>query len=151
MLRWLFISFHLWQYGFDIIISIWSWPNQTRAHLYYYKMSTFTRKGVENVLYVMCLWFSFEAVFVYNYIRVNLPDLFQWICPIVHFPDAIVRRSQGLFGSRTTNPPRSSALTKPKKTAMKALKMSIIHVVAFIVSWTPYTVMGTWSVTLNTV
>ena len=27
---------------------------------------------------------------------------------------------------------------------MKALKMSVIHVVAFIVSWTPYTVMGTW-------
>ena len=27
---------------------------------------------------------------------------------------------------------------------MKALKMSIIHVLAFIVSWTPYTVMGTW-------
>ena len=29
---------------------------------------------------------------------------------------------------------------------MKALKMSVIHVVAFIVSWTPYTVMGTWLV-----
>ena len=29
---------------------------------------------------------------------------------------------------------------------MKALKMSIIHVLAFIVSWTPYTVMGTWLV-----
>ena len=30
------------------------------------------------------------------------------------------------------------------KKVMKALKMSIIHVLAFIVSWTPYTVMGTW-------
>ena len=29
---------------------------------------------------------------------------------------------------------------------MKALKMSVIHVVAFIVSWTPYTIMGTWCV-----
>ena len=31
---------------------------------------------------------------------------------------------------------------RPKKTVMKALKMSLIHVVAFIISWTPYTVMG---------
>merc|ERR1712037_685825 len=35
-------------------------------------------------------------------------------------------------------------VVRPKKTVMKALKMSIIHVLAFIVSWTPYTVMGTW-------
>ena len=27
---------------------------------------------------------------------------------------------------------------------MKALKMSIIHVLAFVVSWTPYTFMATW-------
>ena len=27
---------------------------------------------------------------------------------------------------------------------MKALKMSIIHVVVFVLSWTPYTVMATW-------
>merc|ERR1712107_233977 len=27
---------------------------------------------------------------------------------------------------------------------MKALKMSIIHVVAFVISWTPYAIMGTW-------
>ena len=32
------------------------------------------------------------------------------------------------------------------RTAMKALKMSIIHVVAFVISWTPYAIMGTWSV-----
>ena len=31
------------------------------------------------------------------------------------------------------------------RTAMKALKMSIIHVVAFVISWTPCIVMGTWS------
>ena len=27
---------------------------------------------------------------------------------------------------------------------MKALKMSVIHAVTFILSWTPYTVMATW-------
>jgi len=31
-----------------------------------------------------------------------------------------------------------------KKSAMKALKMSCIHVLAFVFSWTPYTVMATW-------
>ena len=34
---------------------------------------------------------------------------------------------------------------RPKKTVMKALKMSMIHVVAFIISWTPYTIMGIWT------
>ena len=32
-----------------------------------------------------------------------------------------------------------------QRTVMKALKMSVIHVLAFIISWTPYTIMGTWS------
>ena len=31
-----------------------------------------------------------------------------------------------------------------KESMMKALKTSIIHVVAFVVSWTPYTFMATW-------
>ena len=30
------------------------------------------------------------------------------------------------------------------ESAMKALKMSIIHVVTFIAFWTPYSVMATW-------
>ena len=34
--------------------------------------------------------------------------------------------------------------TRAKKSVMKALKMSVIHVLAFVVSWTPYTVMATW-------
>ena len=32
------------------------------------------------------------------------------------------------------------------KSMMKALRMSLIHVLAFVVSWTPYTTMATWSV-----
>ena len=31
-----------------------------------------------------------------------------------------------------------------KKRMMTALKMSIVHCALFILSWTPYTVMGTW-------
>ena len=30
------------------------------------------------------------------------------------------------------------------KNMMKALKMSLIHVLVFVFSWTPYTVMATW-------
>ena len=33
---------------------------------------------------------------------------------------------------------------RAKKSVMKALNMSIIHVLAFVISWTPYTVMATW-------
>jgi hypothetical protein len=33
---------------------------------------------------------------------------------------------------------------RAKKSLMKALKMSLIHVLAFVLSWTPYTVMATW-------
>ena len=32
------------------------------------------------------------------------------------------------------------------KTLFQALKMSCIHVLAFVISWTPYTVMATWFV-----
>lgn len=31
-----------------------------------------------------------------------------------------------------------------KKNLIKALKMSIIQVLVFVISWTPYTVMATW-------
>ena len=34
--------------------------------------------------------------------------------------------------------------TRAQKSVMKALKMSIIHVLVFVISWTPYTVMATW-------
>ena len=39
---------------------------------------------------------------------------------------------------------RSSRLHYSKKGMMKALKMSILHVVTFLFLWTPYTVMATW-------
>ena len=42
------------------------------------------------------------------------------------------------------NSHQSSHSTMAKKSVMKALKMSVIHVVVFVVSWTPYTVMATW-------
>ena len=42
--------------------------------------------------------------------------------------------------SESESPPQSQSQSQ----VMKALKMSVIHVVAFIVSWTPYTIMGTW-------
>ena len=32
----------------------------------------------------------------------------------------------------------------PKRSVLKALKMSVLHVAFFILSWTPYTVMSTW-------
>ena len=33
-----------------------------------------------------------------------------------------------------------------KKGLMKALKMSVVHVSIFVLSWTPYSVMATWLV-----
>ena len=33
--------------------------------------------------------------------------------------------------------------------ARKALKMLVVQVVAFILCWTPYTVMNTWSVSVS--
>ena len=35
---------------------------------------------------------------------------------------------------------------KKRKSVMKALKMSVIHVVMFVLSWTPYSIMATWLV-----
>ena len=35
---------------------------------------------------------------------------------------------------------------KKRKSVMKALKMSVVHVVMFGLSWTPYTIMATWLV-----
>ena len=36
--------------------------------------------------------------------------------------------------------------SRANKHMMKALRMSLIHVLAFVFSWTPYTVIATWSV-----
>ena len=33
---------------------------------------------------------------------------------------------------------------KKRKSMMKALKMSLVHVVMFVLSWTPYTIIATW-------
>ena len=33
---------------------------------------------------------------------------------------------------------------KSEQTIMKALKMSLFHVMFFVFSWTPYTIMATW-------
>ena len=48
----------------------------------------------------------------------------------------------GLMESR--NPEERSSNRTKKKSVMKALKMSVIHVVVFVLSWTPYSVMATW-------
>ena len=37
-----------------------------------------------------------------------------------------------------------SSNNKKRKSVMKALKMSVVHVVMFVLSWTPYTIMATW-------
>ena len=37
-----------------------------------------------------------------------------------------------------------SSNQKKRKSVMKALKMSVVHVVMFVLSWTPYTIMATW-------
>jgi L-cystine uptake protein TcyP (sodium:dicarboxylate symporter family) len=42
------------------------------------------------------------------------------------------------------NPEERSSNRKKKKSLMKALKMSVIHVVVFVLSWTPYSTMATW-------
>ena len=43
----------------------------------------------------------------------------------------------GSFEERSSN-------DKKRKSVMKALKMSVVHVVMFVLSWTPYTIMATW-------
>ena len=42
------------------------------------------------------------------------------------------------------NPEERISNKKKKKSVMKALKMSVIHVVVFVLSWTPYSAMATW-------
>ena len=42
------------------------------------------------------------------------------------------------------NSEQSNYSKRTKRSVMKALKMSMIHVMAFVFSWTPYTVMATW-------
>ena len=39
--------------------------------------------------------------------------------------------------------------SRANKHMMKALRMSLIHVLAFVFSWTPYTTMATWSVSFS--
>ena len=59
------------------------------------------------------------------------------------------RRSRGIEASPTEttffgDDRDSGALAPPKRAVLKALKMSVIHVAFFILSWTPYTVIATW-------
>ena len=42
------------------------------------------------------------------------------------------------------NPEERSSNHKKKKSVMKALKMSVIYVAVFVLSWTPYSTMATW-------
>ena len=65
---------------------------------------------------------------------------------LILFPN---RRSRGIEASRTEttffdDDRKSAALAPPKRAVLKALKMSVIHVAFFILSWTPYTVIATW-------
>ena len=47
-------------------------------------------------------------------------------------------------GDVLQDPRPTPSSIRAKKSVMKALNMSIIHVLAFVISWTPYTVMATW-------
>ena len=65
---------------------------------------------------------------------------------LILFPN---RRSRGIEASPTQttffgDDKKSAPLAPPKRAVLKALKMSVIHVAFFILSWTPYTVIGTW-------
>ena len=42
------------------------------------------------------------------------------------------------------NPEERESQRRKNRNVMKALKMSVIHVVFFVVCWTPYSVMATW-------
>merc|ERR1719244_511832 len=56
--------------------------------------------------------------------------------------------STGQFATTMNNSPSKEITEKrspmTNKSFMKALKMSLMHVLAFVFSWTPYTVMATW-------
>ena len=58
----------------------------------------------------------------------------------------ICRRNKQLLTGilESQNPEERSSNRKKKKSVMKALKMSVIHVVVFVLSWTPYSAMATW-------
>ena len=53
-------------------------------------------------------------------------------------------RAANLLSHQSLNSDENAANKHRKKSLMKALKMSIIHMVVFVLSWTPYTVMATW-------
>ena len=59
------------------------------------------------------------------------------------------RRSHGIEAGPTQttffgDDRKAAPLAPPKRAVLKALKMSVIHVAFFILSWTPYTVIATW-------
>ena len=59
------------------------------------------------------------------------------------------RRSRGIEAGPTqttffSDDRKAAALAPPKRAVLKALKMAVIHVAFFILSWTPYTVIATW-------
>ena len=49
-----------------------------------------------------------------------------------------------VVGDGLQDPRTTPSSIGARKSVMKALNMSIIHVLAFVISWTPYTVMATW-------
>ena len=85
-------------------------------------------------------------------------DVFTWLltteqsgkCLIkVNIMFFLNRRSRGIEAGPTQtrffgDDRKAAALAPPKRAVLKALKMSVIHVAFFILSWTPYTVIGTW-------
>ena len=68
-------------------------------------------------------------------------------CPI------IFRRSRSILSGfqESHKPQERYSQRKKRKNIMKALKMSVIHVIFFILSWTPYTAMATWQVHFATI
>jgi len=56
----------------------------------------------------------------------------------------ISRRTTHVLTHFSQNAEENRSNKNKKKSLMKALKMSIIHVVVFVLSWTPYSVMATW-------
>ena len=54
------------------------------------------------------------------------------------------RRATNILSHFSQNPEENRNNTSKKKSLMKALKMSIIHVAVFVLSWTPYSMMATW-------
>ena len=60
------------------------------------------------------------------------------------FSYSYFRRTTHVLTHFSQNAEENRSNKNKKKSLMKALKMSIIHVVVFVLSWTPYSVMATW-------